>query len=107
MRKKCTCLRRDSQNKKNNPQNSCKTSRRKKKRKKKKAKKVRFPGGKRRKGQHKSKAAKVPAFPNLRLPEPIRRMQRCAHRRFRILRIVCHIDDSCLSSVWARRIHRK
>merc|ERR1712118_363446 len=31
----------------------------KKKRKKKKAKKVRFPGGKRRKGQHKSKAAKA------------------------------------------------
>ena len=39
-----------------------KTSRRKKKRKKKKAKKVRFVGGKRRKGQHKSKAMIVRRF---------------------------------------------
>ena len=36
-----------------------KAKKKKKKRKKKKAKKVRFPGGKRRKGQHKSKAAKA------------------------------------------------
>ncbi len=36
---------------------------RRKKRKKKKAKKVRFPGGKRRKGQHKSKAMSVRRFP--------------------------------------------
>merc|ERR1712093_449232 len=36
-----------------------KAKKKKKKRKKKKAKKVRFPGGKRRKGQHKSKAMKA------------------------------------------------
>merc|ERR1712093_926919 len=36
-----------------------KKAKKKKKRKKKKAKKVRFPGGKRRKGQHKSKAMKA------------------------------------------------
>ena len=60
MRKKCICLRRDSQ--KTNPQKKSKTSRRKKKRKKKKAKKVRFVGGKRRKGQHKSKAMIVRRF---------------------------------------------
>jgi len=36
-----------------------KAKKKKKKRKKKKAKKVRFPGGKRRKGQHKSKASKA------------------------------------------------
>merc|ERR1719482_1014857 len=36
-----------------------KAKKKKKKRKKKKAKKVRFPGGKRAKGQHKSKAAKA------------------------------------------------
>merc|ERR1711881_139862 len=36
-----------------------KPKKKKKKRKKKKAKKVRFPGGKRRKGQHKSKAMKA------------------------------------------------
>merc|ERR1712118_514757 len=35
-----------------------KAKKKKKKRKKKKAKKVRFPGGKRRKGQHKSKATR-------------------------------------------------
>ena len=49
--------------KKNNPQKNCKTSRRKKKRKKKKAKKVRFVGGKRKKGQRKFKSNIVPAFP--------------------------------------------
>merc|ERR1712182_109022 len=36
-----------------------KAKKKKKKRKKKKAKKMRFPGGKRRKGQHKSKAVKA------------------------------------------------
>ena len=63
MRKKCICLRRDSQ--KTNPQKKKQNvpSRRKKKRKKKKAKKVRFVGGKRKKGQRKFKSNIVPAFP--------------------------------------------
>ena len=59
MRKKCICLRRDSQQK-INKQNNCKTSRRKKKRKKKKAKKLRYPGGVRVKHAPKSKKKIVP-----------------------------------------------